>query len=148
LNTFAALKKRIKTNEGFSAKPYKDCLGFLTIGYGHLIKTNEKQYLKEKLSKQSLKKIFDEDFKKALHDFEKNYKQNNYPKNIKDVLIEMIFQLGINNQKKFIKMNGYICKKQLFLAALEMKDSLWYKQTPSRVDKLINILLHKEYEKK
>ena len=123
-------------------------MGFLTIGYGHLIKTNEKQYLKEKLSKQSLKKIFDEDFKKALHDFEKNYKQNNYPKNIKDVLIEMIFQLGINNQKKFIKMNGYICKKQLFLAALEMKDSLWYKQTPSRVDKLINILLHKEYEKK
>ena len=28
-------KKRIKKNEGYSKKPYKDQLGFYTIGFGH-----------------------------------------------------------------------------------------------------------------
>ena len=42
------LKKRIKSNEGFSSKPYKDQLGYLTIGYGHLILPNEKTLLKKK----------------------------------------------------------------------------------------------------
>jgi len=43
------LKKRIKLNEGFSSKPYKDQLGYLTIGYGHLILSNEK--MNKELSK-------------------------------------------------------------------------------------------------
>ena len=60
----------------------------------------------------------------------------------------MIFQLGIKKQKKFVKMNNHIKKNNMFLAALEMKNSLWYKQTPKRVDGLIKLLLKKEYEKK
>jgi GH24 family phage-related lysozyme (muramidase) len=50
------LKKRIKLNEGFSPKPYKDQLGYLTIGYGHLILPNEKILLKKKYTKKILKK--------------------------------------------------------------------------------------------
>ena len=34
------------------------------------------------------------------------------------------------------------------MAGLEMKDSLWNKQTPKRVEVLIKILLKKEYERK
>ena len=60
----------------------------------------------------------------------------------------MIFQLGIKKQKKFVKMNKHIQNRDMFLAALEMKKSLWYKQTPKRVDGLISLLLKKEYEKK
>ena len=57
----------------------------------------------------------------------------------------MIFQLGIKKQKKFKKMNKHIKNNDLFMAALEMKNSLWYIQTPKRVDELINILLeHKK----
>ena len=60
----------------------------------------------------------------------------------------MIFQLGIKKQKKFFKMNKHIKNNNMFLATLEMKNSLWYKQTPKRVDGLIKLLLKKEYEKK
>ena len=60
----------------------------------------------------------------------------------------MIFQLGIKKQKEFVKMNKHIQNNDMFLAALEMKNSLWYKQTPKRVDGLISLLLKKEYEKK
>ena len=41
-----------------------------------------------------------------------------------------------------------INKGNFFMAALEMKNSLWNKQTPKRVDALIQILLKKKYEKK
>jgi len=80
--------------------------------------------------------------------YEKNYHKYNFSNNIRDVLIEMIFQLGINGQKKFIKMNEYMKKKQVFMASLEMINSLWYSQTPKRVDYLINILLKRHDEKK
>ena len=39
-------------------------------------------------------------------------------------------------------------KKQVFMASLEMINSLWYSQTPKRVYYLINILLKRHDEKK
>ena len=62
---FHNLKKRIKSNEGFSSKPYKDQLGYLTIGYGHLILSNEKILLKKKIHKKELEEIFEKDFNLA-----------------------------------------------------------------------------------
>ena len=100
-----------------------------------------------KFKKKFLIKIFNQDFNKALKDFKKTYKKYNYSKQINELLIEMIFQLGLKKQKKFIKMNKYLKKQQIFMAALEMKNSLWYYQTPKRVDGLIDILLKQKNEK-
>ena len=147
MKNYLKLKKRIKKNEGFKNIAYLDSLGFYTIGYGHLIKAYEKNLLKKKFSKNFLIKIFNKDFDKVLKDYQKTYKKNNYSKQIKEFLIEMIFQLGLKKQKKFIKMKKYLKKKQIFMAALEMKSSLWYNQTPKRVDGLINILLKYKNEK-
>jgi len=147
LINFYFLKKRIKKNEGFRKIPYLDSLGFLTVGYGHLIKKNEKKRFQKNISKKDLNKIFDLDFLIALNNYNKEYKNKTHSKSTKEFLIEMIFQLGIKKQKKFIKMNKNIKKNFFFMAALEMKKSLWYKQTPKRVEGLIKILLKKEYEK-
>ena len=49
------LIKNIQKNEGYRNKPYKDKLGNLTIGYGHLINKSEKHLLKKKQKKQQLK---------------------------------------------------------------------------------------------
>ena len=140
MKNFYLLKKRIKKNEGFKNVAYKDILGNFTIGYGHLIKKNEKFLLKGKFSKEYLKRVFDLDFKKTLLDYNQYYKKK-YSKNVQNVLLEMIFQLGIKKQKKFIKMQNHIDNNNLYMAALEMKNSLWYEQTPKRVNKLIDILL-------
>ena len=141
MNKYLKLIKRIKKNEGFSCVAYSDSLGFDTIGYGHLIKDNEKELLNSSFPKKFLLNLFYLDFKKALKDYERFYKKQNHPQNIAEVLIEMIFQIGINKQRKFIKMNKHIKNNHFFMAALEMKNSLWYIQTPKRVDGLINILL-------
>mgnify|MGYP001170390875 CR=1 FL=1 len=148
MKNFLLLKSRIKKNEGFRNEPYLDSLGHPTIGYGHLITNKEKKIFQRKVSKKLLSNLFDKDFRKAITAYKKNFNYKKHSKSTKEVLIEMIFQLGIKKQKKFVKMNKHIQNNNMFLAALEMKNSLWYKQTPKRVDGLINLLLKKEYEKK
>ena len=147
MEKFLSLKKKIKKNEGFRNEPYLDSLGHPTIGYGHLITKKEKKIFQRKISKKLLSKLFDKDFRKAITAYKKNFNYKKHSKSTKEVLIEMIFQLGIKKQKKFTKMNRFIKKKLFFMAALEMMDSLWYKQTPNRVNNLIKILLKNEYEK-
>ena len=148
LLNYKELKKRIKKNEGYKNSFYLDSLGNPTIGYGHLIKKREKYLLKNKYSRIFLNKIFEEDFKIAKLAYQKAYGKAKHSQKIKELLIEMIFQLGIKGQKKFKKMNFHISKNNPFMTSLEMKNSLWYSQTPKRVDKLIEILLSKEYEKR
>ena len=142
--SFYNLKKRIKLNEGLSLKPYKDQLGHLTIGYGHLILPNEKNFLKKQIHKKELEKIFDKDFKKALNNFNNKLKFLTSNKKEAELLIEMIFQLGINGCLKFNNLLKNIRKGNKYLVCFEMMDSLWYKQTPHRVKTLIKNFLNNE----
>jgi len=135
--TYKSLKKRIQKNESFSIKPYKDKLGNLTIGYGHLIKKNE-VYLKNKnQTQQYLLDLFQKDFKKAVEAYNINFFKYNFNKKEEGLLIEMIFQLGIKNVLKFKKMIFNLKNKDKYLTAFEMMNSLWYRQTPKRVEILI-----------
>ena len=134
---YESLKTRIKKNEGFSKKPYKDQLGNRTIGYGHLIKKDEKFFFKKNYNKVFFIKLFEKDFKISKQEFNKHFKKLNLKKKEKELLIEMIFQMGITNVKNFKKMFFYIKKKKKYLTVLEMLDSLWYKQTPKRVENLL-----------
>ena len=140
---FINLKLRIKNNEGYSNKAYKDQLGFLTIGYGHLIKSNESKYLKNFYSKKYLENLFDDDFNKALVKYNKLFFKKNHGQKEKELLIEMLFQLGDKGVSKFVKMLSHIEKKQKFMTCLEMLNSLWYKQTPKRVEDLIKNYINK-----
>ena len=68
-------------------------------------------------------------------------KAKDFSKNSQEVLLEMIFQLGIKNCLKFKKFNKSLKNKLPYMAALEMLNSRWYDQTPKRVEKLIDLLL-------
>ena len=142
------LKIRIKKNEGYKSSVYLDQLGNPTIGFGHLIKKNEKELLKGRYSKKLLEKIFEKDFNNAIDQYYKNFKKYKFSKNIEELLIEMIFQLGIKKLKKFKRMINYLKSKKVYMASLEMLDSLWYKQTPKRVSLLIKKLLKLKNEKR
>ena len=138
------LKKRIKLNEGFSQKPYKDQLGHLTIGYGHLILSNEKFLLKKQMHKKELEQIFENDFKKAVSNFNTTLKPFVSNKREAELLIEMVFQLGIKSCLKFKNLIRNMRKGNKYLVCLDMMDSLWYKQTPYRVKVLIKNFLKNE----
>mgnify|MGYP003973681855 FL=1 len=138
------LKKRIKLNEGFSPKPYKDQLGYLTIGYGHLILPNENILLKKQIHKKELEEIFEKDFEKALSNFNNTFKPFTLNEKESELLIEMIFQLGIKGCLKFKNLIKNIKKGNKHLVCFDMMDSLWYKQTPNRVNALIKTFLNHE----
>ena len=141
---FRELKKRIKKNEGFSLKPYKDQLGYLTIGYGHLILPNETHLLKNKTNKLQLNSIFDQDFERALGDYKRFIKQKHHNRKDKELLIEMTYQMGAKRVLKFKKLISNMQKNKKHLVCFEMMDSLWYTQTPNRVKNLIRAFLKNE----
>ena len=134
---FKNLKLRIKKNEGYSNKPYKDKLGFYTVGYGHLIKPNEKKYFKSTFSKKHFEYVFEVDFNNSLKQYNKLFFRKFHKQADKELIIEMIFQLGSKGVSKFKKMLFYLNNKKKYMTCLEMMDSLWYKQTPERVNNLI-----------
>jgi lysozyme len=138
------LKKRIKLNEGFSFKPYKDQLGYLTIGYGHLILSKEKILLKKKMNKKKLEEIFEKDFKIALSNFKNTLRSFTSNKKEVELLIEMVFQLGIQGCLNFKNLLKNMRKGNKHLVCFEMMDSLWYNQTPFRVKKLVKTFLNNE----
>ena len=141
---FKELKKRIKKNEGFSIRPYKDQLGHLTIGYGHLILPHEKHLKTNKNSNAHLKEIFVQDFNLAVNDYKKFIKRKTYSKKDEELLIEMVFQMGVNKVLKFKKLLSNMRKNNKHLVCFEMMNSLWYTQTPNRVKNLIKIFLNNE----
>ena len=141
---FRELKKRIKKNEGFSLKPYKDQLGYLTIGYGHLILPNETHLLKNKTNKPQLNSIFDQDFERALGDYKRFIKQRHHNRKDKELLIEMVYQMGAKRVLRFKKLISNMKQNKKHLVCFEMMDSLWYTQTPNRVKNLIRAFLKNE----
>ena len=58
------------------------------------------------------------------------------PQEIKNVVLEMCYQLGVNGFSKFKKTISFLQDRQFEEASVEMLDSLWAKQTPNRAKEL------------
>ena len=120
----------IKQHEGYVGVVYKDSLGIDTIGYGFAIKDLE-------LDADVCDIILDRKLK-ALNDMIM-IKFNWYrymPQEIKDIVTEMCYQLGVGGFSKFKKTIAYLQDKQFEKASVEMLDSRWAKQTPNRAKEL------------
>ena len=135
------LSVRIKKNEGYSDTIYLDRLNNKTIGYGHLIKKEDRLIEKKKYKKFFLNSLFENDLSLAIKDYKKHFSKYSFSQNISEVLVEMIFQLGIQNVLKFKKMIKALRKEDYQLAVYEMENSKWNKQTPFRVKTLSKYLL-------
>lgn len=140
---YQELKERIKEHEGYRNTVYSDSLGFATIGYGHLV-TPEDHY-KEGIEypKEELDAQFEADFQTAKLNTEKLINDNNVAEllfNAKCVLIEMVFQLGIGGVSKFKKMWSALQEQDYNEASIQMLDSRWAKQTPSRANSLAQVM--------
>jgi len=135
------LKERIKQHEGFRRTVYLDSLGKRTVGYGHLCVEDHWEDGKE-YDKEYLDKIFDQDFQNAFDQCQNfcNEHDLDITETATEVLIEMIFQLGIGNVGKFRRMIAALKDKDYEVASLEMLDSKWAEQTPARAEELSLIM--------
>ena len=134
------LKERIKKHEGFRDVIYKDSLGFATIGYGHLVLPTDDFVEGQQYSKEVLDAVFDKDFQNAQDNANKLIGDIPLVYQAKEIICEMVFQLGIGGVSKFKNMWSALEKGDYYTASQEMLDSRWAKQTPSRAEELSNIM--------
>ena len=128
----------IKENEGFSSVVYKDTLGFDTVGFGTKMPISKKEAtvllrmrINDKIEKLSRRKpLFTQ-----------------LPHNVQEILAEMAYQLGVAGLLKFRKTWLYLEENEYESASVEMRDSLWYKQTPNRAEELAQRMGKQENEK-
>ena len=134
------LKERIKKHEGFRDVIYKDSLGFATIGYGHLVLPTDDFVEGQQYSREVLDAVFDKDFQNAVDNANKLIGDIPLVYQAREIICEMVFQLGIGGVSKFKNMWKALEKEDYYTASQEMLDSRWAKQTPKRAEDLSNIM--------
>ena len=132
---YETLKEEVKLHEGFRDVVYKDSLGKRTIGYGHLCVEDHWEDDK-KYEKEYLDEIFNKDFDNAHHNALTLIENRPINDVAKEVIIEMVFQLGIGGVSKFKNMWKALDSEDYGEASFQMLQSLWAKQTPARAGKL------------
>jgi len=117
---------RVLHNEGFKPKPYKDTAGVLTIGHGltYLTRAESRAIVETRLRDLDIK------LKKSKPWLLK------YPSEVREIIVEMNFQLGVRGTNEFKKMFAALRKRDFKTAAAEMRDSKWYRQTPNRAERM------------
>ena len=128
----------IQEEGGIILKPYKDHLGYWTVGAGHLIRDNEKQELMQPITYQRGLELFLKDFNVSKKDMETFTEGMDIDDNAKECVLHMVFQLGLPRLNKFIKFKKCLTENDIEGAMVEMKDSLWYRQTTNRANRIID----------
>ena len=129
-----ALLDRIKHHEGFRSKVYKCTEGYDTIGYGFAIKDLE---LDEDISEMILMQKLDNLMTRIGKTF---VWWRSADSTVKDVVVEMCYQLGVSGFSKFKKTIDHLENRRYAKASVEMLDSRWAKQTPNRALELSNLI--------
>tara|TARA_R110002050_G_scaffold20325_4_gene57594 strand:+ start:495 stop:926 length:432 start_codon:yes stop_codon:yes gene_type:complete len=133
---YSELKEEIKKHEGWSPKIYKDHLGFDTIFYGHLITPEDTYEHGQEYSRSEGSIVFEKDFQKAVGQAESLIGERAINHIAKQVIIQMVYQLGVGGVSKFKKMWAALDTEDYETAGNEMLDSKWADQTPHRCAKL------------
>jgi lysozyme len=134
IGSFMSLIDSIKKNEGYVGVVYKDKLGIETIGYGFAIKDLE-------LDEDICHEILTRKLKNLDSRINVKFDWFKYmPPKIKDVVMEMCYQMGVYGFSRFKKTIAYLQNKQWKDASVEMLDSRWAEQTPNRARALSDIV--------
>ena len=137
---YQAVKDRIKKHEGFRNTVYLDSLGKATIGYGHLLTEDDDFEEGIQYDKSLLENLFDKDFNRSAYNAEQLLEGIDICDTAREIIVEMVFQLGIGGVSKFKKMFEALRKKDYNEAAEQMLDSQWRVQTPKRCEELSSLM--------
>ena len=132
------LLKSVKQHEGYRNKVYKDTLGKRTVGYGHLCVEDHWEDNRE-YTVPELERVLEADLNNAIQGAEELC--SDCPvldDQAKEIIVEMVFQLGKTGVSKFRNMWKALGQDppQYDVAATEMLDSRWAKQTPNRAKEM------------
>jgi len=136
------LMSQLRQDEGERLEVYKDSLGYLTAGVGHLVRSSDELKLGDKITQQQSDDWFKEDVEIAVKNCMSyiGYAYNFQPDVVQECLINMVFNMGVSSVAKFVQFLGLIQGKAYKTAAKDLEGTLWYKQVGSRAVRICNTL--------
>jgi len=136
-DTYNKLLESVKKHEGYKNHVYLDTRNKRTVGVGHLCVEDFWEDGKE-YEESFLMDILQKDLQGAIDGAEDLCKDLKISDDAKILVIEMIFQLGKKGVSKFRNMWKALQQDppSYSVAASEMLDSRWAKQTPNRAKEM------------
>lgn len=127
------LRAQLEDFEGRRRSAYPDSLGYMTIGVGRLIDARRNGGLSE----EEIDYLLTNDINRVTEQLNSTlpwFKNLNEPRQA--VLIGMAFQMGVAGLMEFQRTLASIRDEHWELAASQMLDSRWAKQTAMRASRL------------
>ena len=135
------LREQLEIDEGVKYEVYKDHLGYLTFGIGHLITANDPETgwsVGTDVDEYRVREAFEDDVQGVISDCEKLYVQwEHLPEEAQQIIANMMFNMGRPRLSKFKGMKRGVDARDWNAAADEMVDSAWYRQVTNRADRLV-----------
>lgn len=133
----------LKIDEGVEYEIYKDHLGYSTFGVGHLVLKTDEEYgfgVGTPVSTERVQECFDRDLDISIRECYTLYGERDFedlPNEVKEILVNMMFNLGRPRLTKFKNFNSAISEGDWSRASIEGRDSLWYRQVTNRAERLM-----------
>lgn len=139
-----AVYSQLKYDEGVVYEVYEDHLGYPTFGVGHLIVEGDPEFGKEigtPVDEERVREVFDRDLDVAIGECHALYTEGcfeDFPDEVQQILVNMMFNMGRPRLSQFKKMNAAIADGDWKVAAMEGRDSRWYRQVTKRAERLMS----------
>lgn len=135
------VKQQLKQDEGVVCEIYLDHLGYKTCGIGHLVLEADPEHdleVGDAVHAERVDELFAQDLNIVLEDCKKAFdKWDDMHFVVQEVLVNMMFNLGMGRLLKFKKALAALEAKEWVTAGIEMKDSKWFTQVGPRAGRLI-----------
>ena len=137
------LFEQLKIDEGVVYEIYNDHLGYPTFGVGHLIKESDPEFgepVGTSVTEERVWTCFDGDVDIALSECVALYGERAFgelPSEVKQIVVNMMFNMGRTRLSGFRKFNAALLEGDWKTAAVEGRDSRWYRQVTNRAERLM-----------
>ena len=138
--------EQLKIDEGVVYEIYHDHLGLPTFGVGHLILESDPEHgqsLGTPVSEERVKDCFEKDLDTAISECSVLFgedKFDSFPGEVKEILVNMMFNMGRTRLSGFKKFIANLNEGNWKTAAIEGRDSKWYRQVTNRAERLMSRL--------
>tara|TARA_R110002126_G_scaffold180663_3_gene329453 strand:- start:5477 stop:5917 length:441 start_codon:yes stop_codon:yes gene_type:complete len=135
------LRTELESDEGNEKCTYTCSQDRVTFGIGHLVLPDDPEYsqpIGTPVSEDRITECFNKDVGTVIAESKKLYPQfDSLPEEVKLIICNMLFNLGLPTLSKFKDMKAAIDAEQWSAAADAMLDSKWARQLPNRSGRLI-----------
>jgi lysozyme len=132
------LQNLLIKHEGKKNSPYRDSVGKLTIGIGHNLDDKP-------ISDAACAQILFDDISDARKDARTLAWFNDLDVVRQDVVLNMVFNMGLNRFLGFKKMISALQAQDYEMAATQMLDSAWSQQVGKRALELARMMVNGQY---